>query len=51
MGRSEQDRRLRAAFLEAQDAVEVLNEGGLFPNAVMRIIAAQKLVTVAQNAR
>ena len=32
--RSEQDRRLRTAILEAQDAVDVLKEGGIVTNAV-----------------
>jgi cytochrome c peroxidase len=47
--RREQDTRLQTAFEETQDAIEVLNEGGIFPSAVTRLTAARNRIAQAQR--
>jgi hypothetical protein len=46
--RSEQDTRLQTAFEETQDAIDVLNERGLFPSAVSQLTSARNLIAQAQ---
>jgi hypothetical protein len=46
--RSEQDTRLQTAFEETQDAIDVLNEGGLFPSAVSQLVSARNSIAQAQ---
>jgi cytochrome c peroxidase len=46
--RREQDTRLQTAFEETQDAIDVLNEGGLFPSAVTQLTSARNLIANAQ---
>jgi hypothetical protein len=46
--RREQDTRLQTAFEETQDAIDVLNEGGLFPSAVSQLTSARNLIAQAQ---
>jgi cytochrome c peroxidase len=45
---AEQNTRLQTAFDETQDAIDVLNEGGLFPSAVTRLTSARSLIANAQ---
>ena len=45
---TEQDRRLQTAFDDTQDAIDVLNQGGLFPTAVTRLTDARNLIAQAQ---
>jgi hypothetical protein len=47
--RREQDTRLRTAFEETQDAIDVLNDGGIFPYAVTQLIAARNFIAQAQH--
>jgi hypothetical protein len=47
--RAEQDARLQTAFDETQDAIDVLNEGGIFPSAVMQLRSARNLIAQAQD--
>jgi cytochrome c peroxidase len=47
--RREQETRLQTAFEETQDAIDVLNEGGIFPTAVTRLIEARNLIAQAQS--
>ena len=44
----EQNTRLQTAFDETQDAIDVLNEGGIFPVAVTRLVEARNLIAQAQ---
>jgi hypothetical protein len=44
----EQNTRLQTAFEDTQDAIDVLNEGGLFPSAVTRLTSARNLIANAQ---
>jgi hypothetical protein len=46
--RSEQDTRLQTAFEDTQDAIDVLNEGGIFPSAVTKLRSARNLIAQAQ---
>ena len=46
--RREQDTRLQTAFEETQDALDVLNEGGLFPAARTELTSARNLISQAQ---
>jgi cytochrome c peroxidase len=39
--RGEQDTRLQTAFEDTQDAIDVLNESGLFPSAVTQLVSAR----------
>ena len=45
---TEQDRRLQTAFDDTQDAIDVLNQGGIFPAAVTRLTEARNLIAQAQ---
>jgi cytochrome c peroxidase len=47
--RKEQDTRLQTAFEDTQDAIDVLSEGNLFPNAVTELTAARNLIAQAQH--
>lgn len=47
--RREQDTRLQTAFEETQDAIDVLNQGGLFPTAVTHLTSARNLIAQAQH--
>lgn len=44
----DQEARLRAAFEETRDAIEVLREGSLFPEAVTRLRSARTCIVQAQ---
>jgi cytochrome c peroxidase len=46
--RGEQDTRLQSAFEDTQDAIDVLNDGGIFPAAVTRLIEARNVIAQAQ---
>jgi len=41
--------RLQTAFTETGDAIRVLNQGGIYPNAVTQIDQAQQLIVQAQQ--
>ena len=45
---TEQDRRLQTAFDDTQDAIDVLNQGGIFPTAVTKLTDARNLIAQAQ---
>jgi cytochrome c peroxidase len=45
----EQDRRLQMAFDDTQDAIDVLNQGGIFPSAITELNSAKDLIMEAQN--
>ncbi|PYR65009.1 MAG: hypothetical protein DMF88_21325 [Acidobacteria bacterium] len=45
---TEQDRRLQTAFDDTQDAIDVLNQGGIFPTAVTKLTEARNLIAQAQ---
>jgi cytochrome c peroxidase len=45
----EQNTRLQTAFEETQDAIDVLDEGGIFPVAVTRLTEARNLIAQAQS--
>jgi cytochrome c peroxidase len=44
----EQNKRLQTAFEDTQDAIDVLNEGGIFPTAVSRLVEARNFIAQAQ---
>lgn len=44
----EQNRRLQTAFDDTQDAIDVLNQGGIFDEAVSRLIEARNFIAQAQ---
>jgi cytochrome c peroxidase len=46
--RREQDTRLQTALNETGDAIDVLNEGDIFPSAVTHLTAARNLILQAQ---
>jgi cytochrome c peroxidase len=46
--RSEQDKRLQTAFEETQDAIDVLEGGGIFPIAVTHLTSARNRIAQAQ---
>ena len=45
----EQNTRLQSAFGDTQDGIDVLNQGGIFPDAVMRLTEARNLISQAQQ--
>jgi cytochrome c peroxidase len=45
----EQNTRLQTAFDDTEDAIDVLNEGDIFPMAVTRLIEAKNLILQAQG--
>jgi hypothetical protein len=47
--RREQETRLQTAFEETQDAIDVLNEGGIFPAAKTRLTEARNHISLAQS--
>jgi len=44
----EQNRRLQTAFDDTQDAIDVLNQGEIFHEAVLRLIEARNFIAQAQ---
>ena len=47
--RREQDTRLETALGDTQDGINVLTEGGIFPDAVTRLTEARNLISQAQQ--
>jgi hypothetical protein len=47
--RRETNTRLQTAFEETQDSIDVLQQGGIFPTAVTKLIAARNLISQAQH--
>jgi cytochrome c peroxidase len=47
--RREQDTRLQTAFGDTTDGINVLTEGGIFPDAVTRLTEARNLISQAQQ--
>jgi hypothetical protein len=45
----EQNRRLQTAFDDTQDAIDVLNQGGIFPSAVAHLTVARNKIAQARQ--
>jgi hypothetical protein len=45
----EHNTRLQSAFGDTQDGIDVLNQGGIFPDAAMRLTEARNLISQAQQ--
>ena len=48
--RREQDTRLQTAFGDTTDGINVLNQGGIYPDAVAKLTEARNLIAQAQQA-
>jgi hypothetical protein len=46
---AEQNARLRTAYEETGDSIDILKQGGIFPAAVTHLVAARNLVAQAQK--